>query len=160
MRQQLVLLTSIALSLCSCAYTHALPSPTQPDAATIKLAEAAQSVSQSLYKLEEIETAARPGTLGKQLVATNTYGLQALGSVDWSGPIEPIVKALAKASHATFRRLGVKPGIPILVTLNVQDQTLASILRNIDFQAGHSAHIVVHPDRRGTNVIELRYGKA
>lgn len=160
MKLTLIFITLLSLGLSGCEYTHELPTPSSPDAATIKLAEAAQSVSQSLYKLEEMETATRPDTLDKPLVAANTYGLQAQASVDWSGPIEPIVQAMAKASHSKYLRLGVPPAIPVLVTINVQNESLASILRNIDFQGGHQAHIVVHPDQHGTNIIELRYGKA
>ena len=43
-----------------------------------------------------------------------------------------------------------------MVNLNIKDQSLAEILRNIDYQAGNKAMIHVYPDNQ---VIELRYAK-
>jgi len=55
-----------------------------------------------------------------------------------------------------MRVLGKEPAVPVLVSLDVQDQSLAEILRNIDYQAGKKATIHVYPN---SLVIELRYAK-
>ena len=74
--------------------------------------------------------------------------------MDWSGPIAEVTKRIAKAAHFHFRVLGQTPAVPILISLNLKDQSLAEILRDIDYQAGKKAHIHVYPS---SQVVELRY---
>ncbi|MBY0378006.1 MAG: type IVB secretion system lipoprotein DotD, partial [Gammaproteobacteria bacterium] len=86
----------------------------------------------------------------------NAYNLQARASVDWSGPIEEVTARVAKAAHYRMRILGREPAIPVLVSLDVKDESLAEILRNIDYQAGKKAYLYVYPN---SQVVELRYAK-
>lgn len=129
------------------------PLPKHKDA-EIVLAESAASVSQSLQRLAEVERAVHPKAKLPTPPNASKIGLAGLASVDWNGPIEPIVKRISQASHYKLRVIGRQPAIPVVVSLNAKDKTLADLLRDIGFQAEKSVQLVVYPAHR---VIELRY---
>lgn len=147
-------ITTMLLASCS---TYMKPPINQPsDDANIKLAEAASSVSDSMLEMAKVEKVITPPNKDNLLTIPNAYNLQVRASIDWSGPIEELVSKIAKAGHFRLRVLGKMPAIPILISLNVKDETLAEVLRNIDYQAGKKATIHVYPN---SQVIELRYAK-
>jgi defect-in-organelle-trafficking protein DotD len=126
------------------------------DAASASLAEASYSVSRSIVSLSETAQAAHPiADLGP---APNpmSYGMAGLTSVDWSGPIESLVKQLAKTANYRVRILGRAPAIPVLVTIYDKNMMLADIFRDVGYQAGRRASLIVYPEER---VVELRYAK-
>jgi len=127
------------------------------DDASIKLAEAATSISQSLSNLEAMETATRPAALTKPLPSPDTYGMSDLVSVDWSGPVAPLLLKVGSASNYKVRVLGKEPAIPIIVSIAVKNTPLAYVLRDADFQCGDRANIIVYPAIR---TIEIRYASA
>ncbi len=86
----------------------------------------------------------------------NVENLQARASVDWSGPMAELTEQIAHAANYRLRVLGHAPAIPVLISLNTKDQSLAEILRDIDYQAGKKASIRVYPN---SHVVELRYAK-
>lgn len=126
------------------------------DDASIKLAEAAVSVSDSMLEMAKIEKVITPPNKDNTLTIPNAYNLQARASVDWSGPIEELAARVSKSAHFKLRVLGQAPAVPILISLSIKDQSLAEILRNIDYQAGKKANIYVYPN---SQVVELRYAK-
>ena len=126
------------------------------DDASIKLAEAANSVSSSMLKMARVEKIITPSHENNMHNIPNTENLHVRASVDWSGPIGELTSRIAKAAHFRFHVLGEPPAVPVLISLDVNDQSLAEILRNIDYQAGKKASIHVYPNRQ---VIELRYAK-
>ncbi|MFT4058581.1 MAG: type IVB secretion system lipoprotein DotD [Legionella sp.] len=159
MNNKLVMLFIASLLLASCK--HAVffkkpPANNPSDDATIKLAEAAVSVSDSMQEMARIEKVVTPPHKDNLLTIPNAYNLQARASVDWSGPIEELTARIAKAAHYKIRVLGKTPAIPVLISLTIKDQSLAEILRDIDYQAGKKAHIHVYPN---SQVVELRYVK-
>ena len=131
-------------------------SPTGTRAAETKLADAADSVSKSLRELAEIERATHPQAKLPSPVEPDLIGMGQLASIDWSGPIGPLVKKIADAAHYKVHVLGSNPAIPILVSISAKDTTLADILRDAGFQCGNKATIVVYP---ASKIIELRYAK-
>lgn len=142
--------------------TENLPNSITPDLnrstddASIKLAEAARSVSQSLNELKEIEKASNPPI--KALPYPTASGLEnIIASVDWSGPIEPLLQRIAKLTQYQLEIIGKQPAVPILVTISSQNTPLGYIIRDANFQAGIKANIVVYP---GIKTIELRYAKS
>lgn len=148
-----------SLLLVSCKSTGLFKKPpvnNPSDDATIKLAEAAVSVSDSMHEMARIEKVVVPPHKDNTLTIPNAYNLQARASVDWSGPIEELTSRIAKAAHYKVRVLGKVPAIPILISLTIKDQSLAEILRDIDYQAGIKASIHVYPN---SQVVELRYAK-
>ncbi len=125
--------------------------------AQAQIAEAATSVGHSLQRLSAIQVATHPHTkLGKPANA-KAIGMAQQASLNWNGPVKPVVQKIANASHYRFRVLGKKPAIPVIVTVNAKNQTLAQILRNVTFQAEPAATIKVYPK---TKIIELRYNKS
>lgn len=147
----------ISALLTGCVHTFKKPPVNNPsDDATIKLAEAAVSVSDSMLEMARIEKEITPPNKDNTLTIPNAYNLQARASVDWSGPIEELTARIAKASHFKLRVLGNSPSIPILISISVKDQSLAEILRDIDYQSGKKAYIHVYSN---SQVIELRYAK-
>ncbi|WP_058533345.1 type IVB secretion system lipoprotein DotD [Legionella saoudiensis] len=160
MNNKLVTLLIASILLASCKSTGVFfkkpPVNNPSDDATIKLAEAAISVSDSMHEMARIEKVVVPPHKDNTLTIPNAYNLQARASVDWSGPIEELTARIAKAAHYRVRILGKSPAIPVLISLTVKDQSLAEILRNIDYQAGIKAFIHVYPN---SQVVELRYAK-
>jgi defect-in-organelle-trafficking protein DotD len=106
--------------------------------------------------MARIEKVVTPPHKDNTLTIPNAYNLQARASVDWSGPVEELTARIAKAGHYKVRILGKVPAIPILISMTVKDQSLAEILRDIDYQAGQRASIHVYPN---SQVVELRYAK-
>ena len=84
-----------ALVACSTPVKEPYNQPT--DAATIKLAEAAEAVSDSLSELARIQAVATP-PVRDTLPQTSGFGLQNRVSLDWSGPIGPLLEQMAKAN--------------------------------------------------------------
>lgn len=120
------------------------------------LAEASYAVSRSMVDLAEIAQAAHPMPLPPP-PSPATYGMAGLTSVDWSGPVEPLVRQLAKAANYRFRALGNPPAIPVLVTVYEKNAMLGDVLRDVGYQAGRRASISVYP---GSRLIELCYARA
>ena len=158
MNKKLLLLWLVAALLVGCAHsTFKKPPMNDPsDDASIKLAEAANSVSDSMMQMARVEKVIRPPSKDNTLTIPNAYNLQARASVDWAGPIEEVTERVAKAAHFRLRVLGKTPAVPVLVSLTIEDQSLAEILRDIDYQAGKKAYIHVYPN---SQVVELRYAK-
>jgi defect in organelle trafficking protein DotD len=151
----ILILVAAFIAGCASTTTYKKPPTNAPsDDASIKLAEAANSVSDSMMSMARIEKTITPPGGDNTLTIPNAYNLQTRVSVDWSGPIAELTARIAKAAHFRLRILGQEPAIPILISLDRHDQSLAEILRNIDYQAGKKASIHVYPN---SQVVELRY---
>lgn len=149
----IVILLSIAL--CACA----APKPPRGydlSKSQTSLAEASYSVSRSIVDLAETAQAAHPLPALAPPPSPASYGMGGLTSIDWSGPIEPLLKQIAIASNYRLRILGTEPAIPVLVTVFTKNAMLGDVLRDVGYQGGRRAAVVVYPDSR---VIELRYAK-
>jgi len=120
------------------------------------LAEASYSVSRSIVDLAEISQAAHPMPNVAPSPPPSSYGMGHLTSVDWSGPVAPLVRQIAKAADYRVRILGTAPAIPVIVTVFQKNAMLGDILRDIGYQCGERATVVVFPESR---VIELRYSR-
>lgn len=157
MNNRFIVLFIVSALLSGCAGTLKKPPMNNPsDDASIKLAEAAVAVSDSMIEMARVEKVITPPGKDNTLTIPNAYNLQARASVDWSGPIEELTARIAKASHFKLRILGTTPAVPVLISISIKDESLAAILRNIDYQAGKKANIYVYPN---SQVVELRYAK-
>jgi len=156
MKNQLtiIIIFFITMLVAGCA-TPPGPSP-PPDPISTSLAEAGYSVSRSLVDLAETAQASHPVPDVGPPPNPASYGMAGLATIDWSGPIEPLVRQIAKVSNYRVRVLGTCPAIPILVTIYDKNRMIADILRDVGFQAGRRATLVVYPESR---VIELRYAR-
>ncbi|EKE01726.1 MAG: DotD protein [uncultured bacterium] len=124
--------------------------------ADVKLAATADSVSKSLKELAEIDRAIHPHAKLPCPIEPDMVGMGQLGSIDWSGPVGPLVKKIAEATNYKLKVLGTPPAIPALVSITAKDTPLADILRDAGFQCGGKANIVIYP---ASKIIELRYIK-
>jgi defect in organelle trafficking protein DotD len=149
------ILVSLPIALSACSSSRPNPS-TGSENADISLAEASYTVSRSISGLSETAQAAHP--LPTLVAPPNpaSYGMAGLTSVDWSGPVEPLVREIAKSTDYRLRVLGRSPGIPIIVTIYTKNTMIADILRDVGYQCGRRATVVVFPESR---TIELRYAK-
>lgn len=154
MNYKTALLILLILMLSACATPRA-PKGYNISRSQASLAEASYSVSRSLVDLAATAQASHPLP---HLAPPNpeTYGMGGLTTIDWSGPVEPLIKEIAKIANYRCRVLGTEPAIPVIVTIYVKNGLLGDILRDVGYQCGRRAAIVVYPDSR---VIELRYAK-
>lgn len=120
------------------------------------LAEASYSISRSLVDLAETAQAAHPLPTLDPPPAPASYGMGALTTIDWSGPVEPLLRQVACAADYRVRVLGTPPAIPVIVTIYQKNVMLGDALRDIGYQVGRRATVVIFPESR---VIELRYAK-
>lgn len=150
-KHNIIILAILALSACTS------PPPTMHlDNADSSLAEASYSVSRSLSSLSETAQAAHPLPQLAPPPNPASYGMAGLTSIDWSGPVEPLVKQIAKVTGYRVRVLGTAPAIPVIVTVYDKNMMIADILRDVGYQCGRRAAVVIYPESR---VIELRYAK-
>jgi defect in organelle trafficking protein DotD len=156
-------LLCICFLLTSCAYTPYYlkqkggQGEATPDPSAAKLAEAASSVSHSLQRLAEIEIATHPDAKLPPPPNPSQIGMDQLISVDWTGPVEPLLARIGKLSRYRVRVLGIQPAIPAIISVSEQDTLLADVLRNIELQMKHKGRIKLYPKSR---VIELRYSQS
>ncbi|MBM93927.1 MAG: LuxR family transcriptional regulator [Legionellales bacterium] len=142
------------------AYTENLLSSINADAqenqkhAQILLSESAVSVSESLKKLAEIERAVHPEAKFPVTPQPEKIGMANLASVDWTGPVEPLLKKLAQSSHYTLNIIGKKPTIPLLIAINKQNIPVAHIVRDVSYQIQRNATIKIYAKHKQ---IELQY---
>jgi defect-in-organelle-trafficking protein DotD len=136
------------------------PLNSQDSNAQAQVADASTSVSGSLQELSAIDMANTPTSKQKKIghpFNPRVTGMTQLASIDWNGPVLPILKKLASATGYRVRVLGVEPSIPVLVLVNAQNQPIADIVRNVMYQVHNKAAIKIYPK---SHVIELRYYKS
>jgi defect-in-organelle-trafficking protein DotD len=155
----IMVIVGLMLALTSCVNRQAIDptiinNPNSSANANIKLAEAAVSISQSMQELAATERAAHPQARIPAPPDAIRIGMDGLASVDWTGPIEPLLRKLGKATHYRVRVLGRAPAIPVIVAIYAQSIPLADILRDASYQAQKKASITLYP---GSRVMELRY---
>lgn len=154
MKIKQTILIALCFALGACAPQP--PTPNMLDNTDNSLAEASYNVSRSIVSLSETAQAAHPMPALDPPPNPASYGMAGLTSVDWSGPVEPLVIQLAKACNYRVRVLGKSPAIPVLVSVYDKNTMVADILRDVGYQCGRRAAIVIYPESR---LIELRYAK-
>jgi len=122
--------------------------------AQAQLAEAAQSVNQSMQQISAIQIATNPDVKMPKPVNPVAVGMAQQTSLDWTGPVQPLLKKIASASGYNVRVLGKAPAIPVIVSINANDEVLANILRDTTYQVAKKARIKLYPQSK---TIELRY---
>lgn len=155
MKYKFVLIALLTLIVCACASPK--PAPGYDLSKTENsLAEASYAVSRSVTDLAETAQAAHPVQDLAPQPSPASYGMGGQTTIDWSGPIEPLLKQMARASNYRLRVLGTAPAIPVIVTVYTKNAMLGDILRDVGYQCGRRATVVVYP---ASQVIELRYAK-
>ncbi len=119
-----------------------------------RLASAAASISHSLEELAALEKAQTKHQKLSFPVDAKMIGLNQIVSIDWVGPVAPLVKKLAAAAHYKVKILGREPAIPPMISLLENGVTVADLLRNVNYQCTDRANVVIYP---ASHLIELRY---
>lgn len=122
--------------------------------AQAQVAEAATAIGQSLQELSAVQMTVHPPQKLQKPFDPHAVGMDKMASIDWTGPVQPVLKKIAQATNYQLRIIGRKPALPVLISLNVENKPIADILRNITYQVVMKADIAVYPKSR---TIELRY---
>ena len=123
-----------------------------------ELLRVARSLEKSLNELRRLEQAkaVQSGLMDTQLRQPPKGGaMEQIVTIDWEGPLESLLEAIAEKYHYTFKPpIGKKPTFPILVSISTQGKTLGTVIQDLDLQAGMRAHVSGDAMER---TIELRY---
>jgi defect-in-organelle-trafficking protein DotD len=152
----------LGLNLLGCS--SALRQNTQASASKVpynsvveqELIAAAKTIEGSLALLARSQEENNVPLLNTAPLVTPEGGMSGTADIDWTGPIEPLVRKLADMTDYKLKVLGNAPTIPIIVSISQDQAVIADILKNAGMQAGKRANIVVFPANR---VIEVRYAK-
>jgi len=130
------------------------PVATEPDIVTVKLAAAADKASAALDSIAGIEQQKAGGVAPVEDYSNAPPNLAQPITIRWSGPIDEIAKTLADRAGLKFRTKGPKPPVPLTVSVDVYQQPLIHVLRDIGLQAGHRADLAVDAK---SGIVEIRY---
>lgn len=119
-----------------------------------QVAEAATAIGRSLQELSAVQMTVHPPQKLQKPFNPYTIGMDKMASINWTGPVEPVLKKIAQATRYQLRVLGRKPALPVLISLDIKNKPIADILRNITYQVVMKADIAVYPK---SHTIELRY---
>ncbi len=151
--KSLLLLTGLVVSACANNQT-VTPLATEPDVVSVRIADSAEKASRALDVIAGIEQQRGPATPAVEDYSNAPPAFTQLITVKWTGPIEQITQTLATKAGMNFRAQGQTPPVPLTVNVDVYQQPLVEVLRNIGLQAGQRADLSV--DGRG-GTIEIRY---
>ena len=124
-----------------------------PDRVSLMLAEAADKASNALETLAAVEQSRSPA-VGVQPIHNAPPELMRAMTITWIGPAEQLVKKLADRASYTFLAVGDRPPIPLTVNVDVQNEPVIDILRDVGLQLGVRADVKVDSTRR---MIEVHY---
>ncbi len=119
-----------------------------------QLIHTALSVEDSLRTLALAQDVYEKNAINTDILITPEGGMGGLTSIDWAGPIEPLLEKVACLTRYRLKVLGPIPAIPVLVTISCRERIIADVVKDAGLQAGNRANLVVYPTSR---IIELRY---
>ncbi len=119
-----------------------------------QLSAVAMSVQDSLLTLAATKEPLKQHAINTNPLTTPRGGMGFRATLDWTGPIEPLLYRLGEMTNYKLKVLGPTPAIPVVVSLVEKNRRIADIVKDAGLQAGHRANIVVYPSNR---IIELRY---
>jgi defect-in-organelle-trafficking protein DotD len=154
-RSHLILLLAAVALVAGCDQSSGglKPVATEPDIVTIKLAQAADKASQALDDIAGIDQQRNPTPPVEDYSNVPPNLMQPI-SIRWSGLIESITQTLAEHAGMRFHVKGAQPAAPLTVNVDVYQQPIIHVLRDIGLQAGSRADLAVDANN-GT--VELRY---
>ncbi len=128
------------------------PAVATPDPVAVRLADAAQKASSALQSLAAVEQARTPSPL--PAVTPSGDDLDKPITVAWNGPAAPLALRLATRVGYHFREIGTPPTVPATVTVDVIEQPVMDVLRDVGLQLGTRANLVIDANRK---TVELQY---
>jgi len=128
--------------------------PPHKEASLVELSESANSVSSELMQLADTAADLNAVKVNPNKKDLTYYQMHQLASIDWSGPVEPLIRRLAYICHYKVRVLGNEPAIPAIVTIHKRNAMVGDLLYDAALQVQNMATITVFPQ---SQVIELSY---
>lgn len=153
MKNLILALCCVGLAGCS-HQSHKAEAAAQDQMIEKQLAQTANDVESALRQLAETQYTPPPPALATEPLVSAQGNMGAPISLDWSGPVEPLLTKVAQLSNYKVKVLGPPPAIPILVSVHTKNEPIADVIKNASLQLGHRADVVVYPKDK---IIELRY---
>ena len=119
----------------------------------MQLASAVDRASASLQTLAAIEQKRTPA-FSVSSVPDAPVQLMRTVTLDWTGPIAPLVSQLANRASYKFQIQGNEPAVPVVVSVTAVEKPVIEILRDAGLQAGQRANVVVDAERQ---IVEINY---
>lgn len=148
MKKSFLIISSFVLLL-ACAPKVEPQLVAEPDLVTLRLADAADRAAKSLEKLAAVESARTPVDL-PPLVAGAPPELRRSITVEWAGPVEPLVQQLANRAGYHFQLSGSDPAIALIVEVTAFRKPIIEVLRDVGLQLGDRAQ--VHVDAQAEKI--------
>jgi len=132
------------LSLFACSAAKKLDI-NEPDPASVRLAQVAESIQMHDNDLNDIEMARYVEVNGKGPIPIDTTYLPSVNKVvslgaAWHGPLDKLVDKLSVLAGLNKPRyLGVKPSSDVIVNVNTDYRPIIDMLRDAGTQAGSRA---------------------
>lgn len=125
-----------------------------PDNVSAMLAQAADRASVALESLAAVEAHKTPLPSSTAPIANVPHGLSRAITVQWTGPVEPVVKMLASHAGYKFNTIGSPPPNDLIVNVDAENTEVIEILRSIGLQMGSRANIQVNGEQE---IVEIAY---
>lgn len=123
----------------------------EPDSVSLRLAASVDRASAALETLASVEQARTPLANVSPVTDAPRELLRSI-SVNWVGPIEQITQRLAERVGYNFNVSGIRPPVPVVVTLNAVEKPVIDVLRDLGLQGGTRADVVVDAENRTVEV--------
>lgn len=153
-------LAILALGACTAKTVE----PVDPPVSDIDriIADAADRAARANVAVSEVEVAiadpqrAGPGQTIPPSVRLPDEIVQKI-DLDWQGPVEPMLQALADRAGYTFRVIGRAPATPVTVSITQEDVPLHDVVREAGTMVNDVADVILNPSLK---MIEMRYGNS
>lgn len=124
-----------------------------PDKVSLMLAESADKAANALQTLAAVEQSKSAGVRVAPIAEAPPELARAI-TINWIGPADQLSKKLADRASYGFLVMGDTPPVPLVVSLDVMNQPVIDVLRDVGLQMGERATLRVDSSRR---MIELHY---
>ena len=126
----------------------------ESDPVSLRLAAAADRASTALQTLASIEQVRTPGASIESANDDIPQELRRTMSLEWSGPIEPLLRRLADRAGYRLQLNGNRPAVPIIISVSSREKSVVEMLRDVGLQSGKRADVVIDVQNK---VVELDY---
>lgn len=126
----------------------------EPDQTSLMIADAADRATRALESLAAVEQVRTPGAAQAAAMLPNAPAeLQRAVTFTWSGPAEDVARDMAARAGYTFRTIGDQPVTPILVSMNIYNEPMIEVFRDLGLQMGTRADLKLDANRRTVEII-------
>lgn len=144
----------LILLLCGCTARQEQIS-VKPDPVLMAIRDHAEQIEKDLSLLSKIKQQQNKKILDQAKVhkVPRSKGFDNTISINWSGPVEPLIRMIADRVSYKFRISGKKPINPMLVNIRSIDQPVFKVLEEIGWQAGEKVGVVVDENSSTIQVV-------